>query len=247
MLHTTLLLLHISGATVGLLAGFGAMAFRKGSNWHGASGAVFFVSMLLMSSSGAYIAAFTKPNRANLVVALLTLYLVATAWLTAKRREGGTGLFDRGASLCILLVGITGIAAGIEAAGNPRGMKDGMPAPIYFIFGSIALICAVSDVRMIRRGGVTGTPRIVRHLWRMCGALLIATLSFYPGQARLFPLWLRETNLLFIPVVLLLGGMFWSRARLSRGKRLKRDVVITTSPGPPIVGRLEGARAPAHH
>ena len=86
-MHTTLLLVHICSATVGLLSGFMAMAFRKGSNWHGAAGTVFFVSMLLMSSSGAYIAAFLKPVAINVVAATLTFYLVSTAWRAAKKRD----------------------------------------------------------------------------------------------------------------------------------------------------------------
>ena len=49
----SLLLLHVCGAVVGLLSGFAAMLVRKGSNWHGATGTVFFGSMLIMSSTAA--------------------------------------------------------------------------------------------------------------------------------------------------------------------------------------------------
>jgi hypothetical protein len=221
-MHTTLLLLHICSAIVGLLSGFMAMALRKGSSWHGAAGTVFFGSMLSMSASGAYIAAFLKPVAINVVAASLTFYLVATAWRAAKNRAGATGAFDVGALLFALAVGASGWAYGLEARNSPNGMKDGVPVAMYFIFGSIALLFAVSDVRMLMRGGVIGARRIGRHLWRMSLALLIATLSFYPGQAKLFPRAIRATNLLYVPHVLLLGVILLWLYRISVRKRAER-------------------------
>lgn len=215
-----LLLLHISTATIGLLSGAMAMIFRKGSNWHGAAGTVFFVSMLAMSSTGAYIAAFLKPNMLNVVVALLTFYLVSTAWWAAKQRTGRTGAFDVTALLFIGSVALLGLSSGIQAANSVKGTKDGMPAAIYFVFGTIATLCSITDVRLLRRGGAVGARRIARHLWRMCLALLIATMSFYPGQAKLFPRWLRDTNLLLIPHVLLIGAMVFALYRTRARKRI---------------------------
>lgn len=202
-LLTFFLLIHISGATFGLLSGFMAMALRKGSGWHGAAGSIFFISMLCMTASGAYISAFLRPNRLNLVVSFLTAYLVLTAWRAAKRRELVTDRFDVGGMVFVFVVAIMAFAAGFER-------KHGMPVPAYFIFGTIALLCAKTDLRMLRQRGVAGTQRLVRHLWRMSLALLIATLSFYPGQAKLFPRWLRDTNVLMLPHLLLIGAMvFW--------------------------------------
>ena len=225
-MHTTLLLLHICTATVGLLSGFMAMAFRKGSSWHGAAGTVFFVSMLLMSSSGAYIAAFLKPVAINVVAATLTFYLVSTAWRAAKNRSGTTDTFDIVALFWAIAVGSMGWAYGLEARNSPNGMKDGIPVAMYFIFGSIALLFAVADVRMLVRGGVTGARRIGRHLWRMSLALLIATLSFYPGQAKLFPREIRATNLLYVPHVLLIGMIVLWLYRISARKRAARAAKV---------------------
>jgi len=52
---------------------------------------------------------------------------------------------------------------------------------------------------MLVRGGVSGRQRVVRHLWRMCFGLFIATGSFFIGQPQVFPAFIRRTNLLFIP------------------------------------------------
>jgi len=235
---TPLLIIHICGATVGLLSGFMAMAFRKGSGLHGAAGTVFFVSMLTMSSSAAYIATFLRPIAINVVAGLLTFYLVSTAWRAAKRREGGTSIVDVGAMLFAIGVAALGLMFGFEARHSPNGMKDGIPVAMYFIFGSVGLLFAVADVRFLVRGGVVGAKRIVRHLWRMSLALLIATLSFFPGQAKLFPKWLRATNLLYVPHVLLLGGILLGLYRWSARKRVPQDRVIAAGHGQAIAGSI---------
>jgi uncharacterized membrane protein len=206
-----LILLHVSSAAVALLSGFMAMAFRKGSGLHGAAGTVFFVSLLSASGAGALLAGFLHPNKANLMGSTLTFYLVATAWVAARRRDGKRGIFDAGALLFVLAVGSAGMIWGFQAVSGPTGSKDGYPAPFFFVFGSIALLFATSDVRMLVRGGVFGAKRIARHLWRMCLALLFALLSFYPGQhGKFFSKSLRETNLLYVPHVLVIGAMlFW--------------------------------------
>ena len=61
---------------------------------------------------------------------------------------------------------------------SQTGSKEGFPAAAYFIFGSVALLSAVGDIRMLLRGGVFGAHRIPRHLWRMCFALFIAAVSY---------------------------------------------------------------------
>jgi hypothetical protein len=221
-----LILLHVSSAAVALLSGFMAMAFRKGSGLHGAAGTVFFVSMLSMSGLGAFIAAFLRPNNGNVMGGTLAFYLVATGWMAARRRDREVGIFDWSALLVALAIGAAGATWGIQAATSQIGLKDGYPPFLYFIFASVALLFVASDVRMIVRGGVFGAKRIARHLWRMCFALLFATLSFYPGQARLFPKWLRETNLLNVPAVLLVGAMLLWLYRVSVRKRVPHDRVI---------------------
>jgi hypothetical protein len=213
-----LLILHVCAAAVGMLSGYTAMVLRKGSGLHGAAGTVFFVSMLSASGAGAYLAGFVHPNSGNVIGSTLTFYLVATAWVAARRRDGKPGLFDLCALLFALAIAATAATWGFEAAEN--GSRDGYPAPFYFIFGSIALLFAVSDIRMMVRGGVFGAKRIARHLFRMCFSLLFATLSFYPGQAKFFPQWIRATNLLYVPAVLLVGAMFLWLYRVSVRRRV---------------------------
>jgi hypothetical protein len=202
------LIFHISAGTLGMLSGTAAMSFRKGSHRHRVAGNVFVIAMLSLAVSGAYLG-FTKHQILNGLMGILTFYLVATAWWTARRRGGETGIFDWAALIVPLAVGTTLYTYGL-AANSQTGSKGGYPAPAYFIFGSLALLFAAGDVRMLVRGGVSGTQRIARHLRRMCVALFIAAGSFFLGQQQVFPAALRKTNLLFIPAFLpLLLMIFW--------------------------------------
>jgi hypothetical protein len=82
---------------------------------------------------------------------------------------------------------------------------------MHLFMGSVCLLAAAGDVRMLARGGVFGAQRIVRHLWRMCFGLFIATGSFFLGQgSKVFPDWLLKTNVLIVPGILpLILLIFW--------------------------------------
>lgn len=214
------LLFHVCSGSVALLSGAAAMSFRKGSHRHGVAGNVFVIAMLGLSASGAYLG-FTRHQALNGLMGVLTFYLVTTAWLTARRRDGETGIFDFAALLVPLAVAASLLTYGVEAANSQTGAKDGYPAAAYFIFASLALIFAAGDIRMLVRGGVSGRHRIARHLRRMCVGFFISTGSFFLGQQQVFPTAVRETNILFVPAILPLVLMiFWLfRVRFSNAYR----------------------------
>jgi len=204
-----LLVLHITAGTLAVLAGFTAIFLRKGSRQHGVAGNVFVISMLVLAVSAVYLA-FLKHQMNNVFGGILTAYLVTTAWMTARRRDGITGLFDWVALPFSLAVGIVIVSYGIRVATSPTAPADGVPAGMYFVMGSMALLAAAGDVRMLARGGIFGAQRIVRHLWRMSFALFFATGSFFLGQQQVFPAFIRNANVLFIPALLPLVLMiFW--------------------------------------
>jgi uncharacterized membrane protein len=223
---TTLLLIHIIGASVGILSGFLSMFFRKGSGLHAAAGNVFFASMLAMSSA-AYIAAFLHPIMVNVVAASLTFYMVSTAWRAARNRLGATSAFDYGAMLFIVAVGAFSIACGIRQVNNPALPRHGVPNAMYFVFASFALLFAASDVRLLVRGGVTGAKRIARHLTRMCLALLLATFSFFPGQVKLFSKEVRSMPVFYLPhIFLVVSLIYWLWRVKSRKRAERREEVV---------------------
>src|SRR5271169_4391937 len=121
-MRSPLLLLHIIAGTLGMLSGFVAVFLRKGSRHHGFAGNVFVISMLILSSTGVFLA-IMKSQPGNILGGTLTFYLVATAWLTARRRDGALGIFDWGALLVISGIAVVEVTCGLEAALSPTGMK----------------------------------------------------------------------------------------------------------------------------
>ena len=173
------------------------------------AGNVFFISMLTMSGCGAYMA-LMKSQVSNVFGGLLTFYMVATAWVTARRRDGGTGIYGWVGLLAALGLGAVMVSFGIAAAMSPTSTKADAPAGMYFVFGSLALLAAAGDIRMLRRGGVFGVQRIARHLWRMCFALFVASASLFLSRPHLFPAVLSRTHVLFVLGVLpLILMIFW--------------------------------------
>ena len=83
--------------------------------------------------------------------------------------------------------------------------------------------------RMLLHSGVFGAQRIGRHLWRMCLALLIAAVSFFPGQVKLFPESVRAIKILYTPQLLLIAMLIFWLFRVRFGKAYRRKVVPAPS------------------
>jgi uncharacterized membrane protein len=219
MHYSPLLIVHIAAGLIAVLSGSISLFVRKGGRLHRASGNVFVIAMLLMASGGGYIA-LIKGQRTNVLAGLFTFYLVASAWLTMRRKANETGRRERVLLLMALATGTLAIIFSWQAAHNSTG--KGSFAVGYAIFATIALLSAAGDVRMLIRGGVSGPKRLVRHLWRMGFALFIATGSFFLGtagdpvmkrvglRARLFTPEIRHTHLPQVPVLIVVAlTIFW--------------------------------------
>ena len=219
-----ILVLHICGGLVGLLSGAAAMAFRKGSRWHGIAGRVFLVSMLTMAAAGVTLAVM-KSQPGNILGGTLTFYLVATAWMTARRATPETSFFDWGALLIVWAVAVANLTLGTVAALSATGMVYDYPPGPYFFLGTVAVVATGGDVRMLRRNGISGTQRIARHLWRMCFALFIASSSVFLARQQLFPELMRKTGMLvllsFLPLILMI---YWL-IRVRFADALKRKAI----------------------
>jgi len=199
------------------------MIYRKGSRRHRWSGDVFVVSMLLMGACGAVLA-IMKHQMGNVAGGLLTVYMISTAWLSGRRRDG-VGILDWGALVMALAIGGSMFTLGIRVINGQDAQQPGTPLAMYFFAGSMPLLAAVGDLRMLVRGGIEGTQRVARHLWRMCFGWFIATGSFFLGKQEFFPESWRGSPLFlitaFLPLVLLifwLCRVYFTKWRESRSK-----------------------------
>ncbi|HEV3306770.1 MAG TPA: hypothetical protein VGZ91_10040 [Candidatus Sulfotelmatobacter sp.] len=203
-----LLVFHVSAGVLAMFAGAAAISFRKGSRWHGVAGNVFVASMLVMATFASCLA-YMKHQPNNVFGGLLTIYMVATAWGTARRRDRETGILDWVGFLFALAIGVLGVIAGFQKATGRAPVDDGTFPFMQLFMSSVILLAALGDLRMLLRG-ISGKRRIARHLWRMCFGWFIATGSFFLGQQQVFPAWLRGSPVLLVPALLpLVLLIFW--------------------------------------
>lgn len=208
------LILHISGGAVGLVSGFLAVAAPKGRPLHRKAGTVFVVAMLVMAVF-AVIVAVNRGQSLNILAGSFTLYMVASAWLTVRRRNGRIGRAE--AFGCLYAFGVAATAAFF--ASRDAG-PDGVPDQAVWILGGVAAFAATLDLKVIIARGVAGASRISRHLWRMCAALFIASGSFFLGQMDEIPQALRGPHLIVLALAPLAALLFWMvRVRFIRAAK----------------------------
>lgn len=214
-----LLFLHIAGGAVGLLAGAAALMTRKGGRAHRLAGTIFVVSMTIMASIGAAVSPFLPiPQRANVVAGLLTFYLVVSGALAVRRAHIVPGYLDIAGLIVALTTVATGSLWAVQASGSPTGSLDGSPPQAFYVFILLGSAAAIGDLKLVITSRVSGTPRLARHLWRMCAALFIAAGSFFLGQQRVMPVWMRGSPWLLVPALAPLVLMvYWLiRIRMTR-------------------------------
>lgn len=225
---TPTLILHIGAASTGLIVGGASLVFRKGQRLHQVAGTAFFISMLAMSLTGFWLA-LVAPARVSAVVAALTFYLVATAWMTVRRPPNTTGRFEIAALVMILGVVAACLVVAWIGANSPNGRIDRLPYQPIFVFMALASLAAWSDVHTIAQGGLAGPARLARHLWRMCAALVIASLAFV-AQPRAIPEALRGNPLMVLPILAVAITMVIWLVRLRFPRRRKPRPAIATPP-----------------
>ena len=210
-----ILVAHVLAGVLGVIFGYVALFSSKGAATHRRSGMLFVYVMLPMAFTGMLISAVGGVARPiNIPAALVTFYMVLTALLTVRPFEARPRWVDVTAMRAAFAMSVANVPVGIMVVAQ-GGRQAGTAYPL-FMLGAIAFSAALGDRRMIRAGGLTGKPRVRRHLWRMCFALFVAAGSFFVGQADEFPAALRVTPLLALPVLTVLAAMIYWLSRVRR-------------------------------
>lgn len=213
----TILWIHVAAGAVGLAAGFVALFATKGRLIHRRVGSAFVYAILTMGLSGALIAAVTGVET-SVIMGCLAAYLVFTGLTTVAPIAGAPRWVSFAGAGVAIVLWLALWEIGIRGARSPRGAVEDLPVPMAFFFGTIALLAALSDIRLAR-GVVPGaSARLRRHFWRMCLALFIASASFFLGQTQVLPIGLRVPWVLAPPVLaplLVMAYWFW-RTRVRR-------------------------------
>ena len=233
---TLVLSVHIGGGVGGVASGFAALLFPKGSRPHRQAGDVFVICLLVLSATGAATAPFlpVHPSQraGTVLLGIVTGYLVATGWATARRSPGaGTGQVERAATLVPL---VTSLAMFVLALMWTRDLKTygQVQTIVTFVVAALMAACAMADVSVILRRVLSARQRLVRHLWRMCTGLLLATAGglAQSGVVDLLPKALRTAPVIASPVIAILLLMSFWLARVGLSSAWKPPVTRRADP-----------------
>lgn len=199
-LFTFLLVLHVSGGTLGLICGTIATAVVKGRKAHILTGKIYFYAMLVAAVSALVMS--NLPNHHNVflfAVGGFTLYMISSGyrvvWL--KRNLGKTihslNWVDYAITLFALIFGLFLLALAVLALriGNAFGL---VPA----VFGLISLNYARLDYKVLSGKQKVKQVWIVNHITRMMGALIASYTAFLVVNVHIqmqWILWLLPTAL----------------------------------------------------
>jgi hypothetical protein len=208
-MHAAILNVHIGMGTLGALSGAAALVFRKGSGPHRVAGTVFVLAMLFMAASASVLAAM-KSLPDMVIGGLMTIYLIATAWMAGHRKDDEIGAFETVSLIAAVVLGMGIFTFALLAATGVVKVKNPYIAIAYYSFSGIMALAAVADLSVILRRGISGAQRIARHLWRMCLGLIIAVGSFAAQGSKALPPAVRDSQVLFASmIVVLIVMLYW--------------------------------------
>ena len=225
------LAVHFGAGLVSIVAGAIALSVAKGSRLHKQSGLVFTWGMVGLGLTAAAIGTYEQ-RPGQVFAGLLAAYLVFTAMTTVKPMPGVGQRVNVVMMLLVFAVAAATLYGGLNEWLDPSVKVVGRPRVVPpLVAGTVFLLAAIGDLRALRAGGLRGSRRLARHLWRMCFGLFIATGSFFLGQMKFIPEPVRIVPLLlvlgFAPILFLIYWMWRVRVR----GRLTGLVVGATQPG----------------
>lgn len=186
-----------------VVTGAAALLSRKGTRFHRLSGKFFVLQMCMMGLVIAASVAFAVTeliSSLGMIYTALIIYLVVTSWATVKMRPMTLNQFSCVAPIVAGAIAAFALFWGWQVQTGRHIVADDIPVAAYYAFAALALLAALGDVLILRRGGIAGVRRLLRHLWRMCVALYfsVATLFTGPGSV-IFPDTIRGSWPLMIP------------------------------------------------
>src|SRR2546423_828010 len=159
------------------------------------------------------------PTGANVRAGFLVAYFVGTALTTVRPESRWTRAFNVAALTDAVVLALFAIVGAVKIFNLPGRSYNGVPFVAPLIIGTVLIMAAAGDVRIMRSGTPRGGPRLARHLWRMCFALFIAAASFFSIRervAKILPEPFTTGPMRALPILLLFGAMFYWLWRVRR-------------------------------
>jgi hypothetical protein len=211
------LAVHFAAGLVSIVAGTIALSVAKGGRFHKQSGLAFTWAMVVLGLTAAGIGTYERiPSQ--VFAGLLAAYLVYTGMTTVKPLPGIGQRFNVALMILAFAYAVASLYGGVTEWLDPTMEVVGRPRVVPpLVAGTVILLAAIGDLRAIRAGGLQGSRRLARHLWRMSFGLFIATGSFFLGQMKFIPEPVRIVPLLLAfaiaPILFLFYWMWRVRVR----------------------------------
>ena len=200
--------IHAPAGTLVFATAAYAMFVKKGTAAHRKAGSYFTIFMMIMLVSG-IAAAYLKNSIGDMMLGAVVMYTVFTAWLAAHHKKNEVGLLEATALIWIVGLAITAFALSM-------GWREEDAPSSYLMWGGLAILFALGDIRNLYHAGLSGTQRIMRHVWRIGFSLLWAALAFTDKIVKMMGANLKsmqEEQLLFIVAIptmfILITTLYW--------------------------------------
>lgn len=175
-LHDVLLVLHITGGTLGLLAGFWNVVAKKGTSLHRRVGKLFLWAMTVAGVCGIPLA-IMGVNPFLLAVGIFSLYLVWTGERALQRHQN-IHAFKALWPDVLLSLGMTVSGAWMLIQGISL-LNDGNTFGItYLVFAGIGLRMVYAELQAFRRNESNLNYWLRIHLIRMTAGFISASTAF---------------------------------------------------------------------
>jgi hypothetical protein len=207
-----LLPIHIAAGALAVVFGYIALIVQKGGTIHRRSGLLFVYAMLVMGFTASTIELLKTPTGPNVRAGFLVAYFVGTALTTVRPESRWTRRINIAALTIAATLALFSIVGAVKIFNLPGHSYNGIPFMAPLIIGTVLILAAAGDVRILRSGMPRGGPRMARHLWRMCFALFIAAGSFFSIRervAKILPAPFTTGPMRALPILLLFGAMFY--------------------------------------
>ncbi|MEO0952688.1 MAG: hypothetical protein AAFY44_15400 [Pseudomonadota bacterium] len=218
---------HTPAGALAWITAIVAMCAYKGSPLHRKAGSGFTASMMVMLVSGV-VAAYLKDSIDDMMLGAIVLYTLFTAWLAVHHKENETSALEGIALLWVVGFAMTAFSISMSL------IESDTPPITYLIWGGFAMLCALGDILNLGPHGLSGTQRLIRHVWRIGFSFVWAALAFADKVVKLVGTnieSMQEEQLLMIvaaPTLLILAAIVnWIASILTSGCSASRLFGVT--------------------
>jgi hypothetical protein len=180
-----LLILHITGGSIGLITGFYNIINRKGSKIHRRNGLLYVLGMFLATLSGIALASIGE-NQFLFLIGVFSFYLAFTGYRSVLYKNVNYyRLLDK------IVAGVTLIFALIMIVGGFYNIEEQRLVlnPVLVVFGLICLVYSTGDLMLFfGRRKAQKNHWLFNHIIRMMAsyisavtAFLVVNITFLPG------------------------------------------------------------------